>query len=889
MSIRDSRLADQCRATAEAAAGAVTWLDDNKDQVRQEHGSLLREFRKFVKSAGKLAAAVERPMCVGVFGPSQTGKSYLISAFARRGTSPLIAEFDGLSEGLDFVRQINPEGGAESTGLVTRFSMRRAPAPAGYPVPVRLLSQADIVKIIGNTFFSDCDLSDEQIPDAAVILKAVEAGRRSLQASPLPGLSEDDVWDIQEYFERQFKGDQIVKALSSGGYWNALAELAPRLPLAARSELFALLWGGIEPFTALYARLTGALDQLGHAADAFCTIEALVNRTDGGGFERRPDSVIDVHTLQGLGAPGEATLSVRGVGGATASLTRPVLTALVAELHVAMRERPWDFLEHTDLLDFPGARSREMIENVRAYLTTGTAKKADAKKDDALGGIEGLFLRGKVAYLFERYNVEQELTSMLLCIAPSNQEVRTVPGMVKDWIDVTHGADPETRAKTDTALFFVLTKFDAEFQEAAGQSEDSTARWTRRLNTSLLDFFGKAHRWPHEWTPGHPFDNCFWLRNPNFQAKHIIDYNEDRSEAGIRASEAKRITRQRGEYLANEVVRQHFRDPGKAWDEAFRLNDGGVTYLAQSIAPVCNPHIKIKQIAARLDLLRKTMRERLQRYHVTEDLAEQRAQRGAAAREVVKNLLRCASEQRFGGLMRVLQTSDIELGDVFFNLETRRGGILPIGRRIDHRKVGEELGIEADAETSSPGDTADLYADAAVEHWVETIRSLANNPRVCRHFHLPETTMSGLVDELIAGSVRLDLRGRVANGIRPAIRPQSRVKDAVVKPALLAADTIGAFVFWLGYDGVEPAERPAQRNNPAVRIFQPRPPMDFPELEAQPSSFDERFYSDWFNAYFDFVKGNSESVAGRSVDIVQNGRIGSILATLMEPVRASPS
>ena len=161
-------IAGLCRRTAEATGQAIAWCNDNTMQVRQEYASLLREFRKFgTAAAGKLAAAVDRPMCVGVFGPSQAGKSYLISALARRGTHPLIADFDGVAEGLDFVRQINPEGGAESTGLVTRFSMRHVPTPQGFPVAVRLLSQADIVKIIGNSYFSDCDLSEEKIPDAA--------------------------------------------------------------------------------------------------------------------------------------------------------------------------------------------------------------------------------------------------------------------------------------------------------------------------------------------------------------------------------------------------------------------------------------------------------------------------------------------------------------------------------------------------------------------------------------------------------------------------------------------------------------------------------------------------------------------------------------------------
>lgn len=866
-------LAGRCRSTADAALHAITWFDDNKTQVRQEHASLVREFRKFSTAASKLAVAVERPMCVGVFGPSQAGKSYLISALARRGTAPLIADFDGVAQGLDFVRQINPEGGAESTGLVTRFTMRRKPAPDGFPVPVRLLSEADIVKVIGNTFFLDCDQSEEQSPDPARITALAEEARRAVGGAARGGLSGEDVWDIQEYFERQFKGTEIVRVLSSSGYWKAVAELAPVVPSPVRARLFSLLWGEIEAFTALYESLTGALDQLGHPTDAFCPIEALVARADAK-FERRPDSVIDVNTLQGLSSGSASTLQVRG-GGATAALARPILTALIAELHVTMHEQPWPFLQHTDLLDFPGARSRDNVKDVRAFL------KASQPKKGVLGSLEGLFLRGKVAYLFERYNAEQELTSMLLCIAPSNQEVRTLPAMVKDWIDVTHGPDTEARTRTDTALFFVLTKFDAEFEEAAGKSDDSTARWTRRLNTSLLDFFGKAYRWPHEWTPGKPFDNCFWVRNPNFKAKHILDYDEDGAEIGIRASELKRITQQRSEYLANETVQRHFHDPARAWDEAFRLNDGGIAYLAEMIAPVCNPFIKSRQIAARLEMLRQTMYQRLKRYHVTDDLGALREQRNAIALDVVRGLVRCASDQRFGGLIRVLQTSDGELGEVFFDLETRRGSTLPRGRLIDNRQVLADLGITDDTGPPSGGlDIADFYATAAVEHWIETIRSLANNPRVCRHFRITEKTMSDLVDELIAGSTRLNLRGRVAGDIRPGIASQPRVKDAVVKPALLAANAIGGFVFWLGYDAVEPAARPTQRNNPAVRVFQPRPSLTFPELKEQPSSFDERFYSDWLNAYLDFVRANAESVDGRRIDVEANGRIGVILTTL---------
>ena len=872
MALTSNDLVTQCRVTADAAGSAVGWLNDNKAQVRQEHGSLLREFRKFGLEAQRLAVAVERPMCVGVFGPSQAGKSYLISAFARRGTNPLIVDFDGLPDGLDFVRQINPEGGAESTGLVTRFTMRRKPAPAGFPVPLRLLSQADVVKIIGNTFFSDCDLSEEESPSASDIAKLAEDARGTAQSSSRDGLTEEDVWDIQEYFERQFKGQTIIRDLASAGYWTALSDLAPRVSITKRAELFAPLWGRIEPFTALYIKLTTALGNLGYPAEAFCPIDSLVT-PDGASYGRRSDSVIDVGTLRGLAESDGATLQVRSTTGATAALTRPVLTALIAELHVTMRERPWDFLDNTDLLDFPGARSRDNV-NPHTYLAP---KKDAAKKDTGLGGLEGLFLRGKVAYLFERYNAEQELTSMLLCIAPSNQEVRSLPAMVKDWVDVTHGPDPETRAGSQTALFFVLTKFDAEFEEAAGKSDDSTARWTRRLQVSLTDFFGQAQRWPHEWTPGKPFDNCFWVRNPNFKAKHILDYDESGAEASIRASEVARIERQRAEYLDNEIVRRHFRDPAAAWDEAFRLNDGGVTYLATAIAPVCNPLIKLKQIQTRLDLLRKTMQVRLKRFHVSDDLGEQRVQRLEAARDVATCLAQCASHQRFGGLVRLLQTSDDELRKVFFDLQTRPMGTGPINIDDLMRSIGL---TSQDSDATKTIDKADAFANAAIGHWVETIRLLATDGSVCGHFRFTEQAMTTLVDELIAGTMRRDLRKQIAAHIRTVLSPSARVKDSVIKPALLAGNAIGAFVFWLGYDQVPYEERPLQRGNGAIRIFQSPPSTEEPVLHEQPSNFDHRFYSDWINAYFDFVKLNSESVAGQQINLEQNDRLGSILVML---------
>ena len=89
--------------------------------MANEADSLIAEARRTESLARKLARSAGRRMCVGVYGASQQGKSYLVSVLARPpGKSELRTRFG--EETRDFVREINPQGGKESTGLVTRFS-----------------------------------------------------------------------------------------------------------------------------------------------------------------------------------------------------------------------------------------------------------------------------------------------------------------------------------------------------------------------------------------------------------------------------------------------------------------------------------------------------------------------------------------------------------------------------------------------------------------------------------------------------------------------------------------------------------------------------------------------------------------------------------------------
>ena len=424
MTATDATLSNTCRTLEQVGAEFLTWLDDNAERVRQEKAGLTKEFRRLTAQARRIDQAAQRPMCVGVFGPSQSGKSYLISALARKGNAPLLADFAG--QDIDFIRDINPEGGRESTGLVTRFTLQPAAnATPAAPVQMRLLTQTDLVKILGNTYYADCDHSDDELLTQAQLIELLAGLAPAAQPQPVDPLTAEDVYDLQAYFERYFKGQERVRLLRHG-YWEQAAQLAPRLRIQDRAKLFGVIWGGVEAFSQLYIRLYAGLQGLNFAADAGAGLEALLPREQ---------SIIDVQTLKGLGTGSGGTLALTGSNGARVTLPRSEVTALIAELRIVINEQPWDFFQHTDLLDFPGARSREQIKDLPTFL-----QGADA--------LSNLFLRGKVAYLFERYCAEQELTSMLLCIGPSNQEVKTLPEMVFDWIVIHSRRDPGTAVAT---------------------------------------------------------------------------------------------------------------------------------------------------------------------------------------------------------------------------------------------------------------------------------------------------------------------------------------------------------------------------------------------------------------------------------------------------------
>lgn len=891
-------LSSTCADVANLAGAALDWIADseNVETVGSQSAALTRELRRAASRARKLAVAAERNMCVGVFGPSQAGKSFLVSVLARPQGGKLTADFDAPAGRKDFISEINPPGEGESTGLVTRFTMRRDPCPPGFPIRLRLLSEADIVRVLANTFLMDGDQTEDP-PTASEIGTLLTAyGKKT---GPSAGMTVDEFWDIREYFENNFAKAAYTFGLKT--FWEEAADIAPALPLADRAAFLSILWGRHQLFTEVYLMLAAALGKLDHATEVHAAQEALFPREQ---------SIIDVKLLAGLdGGGNQDEVSLRTPDGVTAKLAKPILTALTAELIVPMAEQPWDIFGQTDLLDFPGARAR-FTANIQQ-----TFKSAETPRKDT-------FLRGKVAYLFDRYVAEQELTSMLLCIPPSNMEVTDLPGLVEGWVSATHGATPAERARTDCILFFVFTKFDMHLPDNAATGTDPVTRYERRIAASMTDPFGKlADSWVNDWADGRPFDNAYWLRNPNYPAEAYFRYDQDMRETDFVEEKKARIEELKQGCLSVPGVQKHFADPERAWNAAMTLNDGGVSFLVERLTPVCKPEIKAKQISAQLGTVCRQLHQRLAAFHVSDDIEKRLEEKRGAAASVIEALNHAFSLIKFGEVLESLGVDPDRIADRILrvpeNVHIASGNgqsasaldaptqrpiiprvampgasrstpalrpVLPGGVKMAEPPPPSANGGDQKVRTMT---REGFQSEAAMQTWVETLHDFARRPDLYAYFGIPPEVADDLVAEMIAAARRFGVQRQLAADLAKlnfALRAEAQSGPV----ATLAGERINAFVARLGVDDLPANRRPKVQyeDGTDAPVFQDRPIRfsadDLPEAENDDAA---HYLTNWIFSLYQMFEDNAKSTEGASINIEQNSRLGDILRGIEKATR----
>lgn len=862
----------------QGAERARLWVDElrhNSTSVAQQAESLVEAARRARLAARRLGHAAKRNNCVGVFGPSQAGKSYLVSTLAREREAEARLTIRLGDDKRDFLREINPPGDRESTGLVTRFTIDPGEVDPAFPVDIRLLTETDLVKILANSFFLDFDPNAMSIPpvEEEHVREAIRKAEGA-QGAKAAHLDEIALFDLCEYLRHNFKSR--VGAFERTDLWSALVRLGGNLNLADRADMYALFWGKIPEFTDLFIHLVEALDKVSHPADA---------RVAENGLIPRENSIIDVAILKQLRTPKDAEdqVGLKPVveGASETSLPRATLTALIAEVRLVIDVKPWPFFDHTDLLDFPGARSRLKL----------TALPSDP--EDREQQVRELFLRGKIAYLFQRYTDELELTSMLLCMPPSNAEVKDLAGMVKAWIAATHGATPERRKAVRNALFLVLTKHDMEFSEKDGETRDSRlGKWDRRLHASLIELYGKDG-WPENWN-GKPFSSTYFLRNPGMKQIHLMEYNDIETLDEKQAVASPSFQELREGFMTSPDVERHFANREQVWEAALSPNDGGVSYLVENIVAVLDPDLKRKQAAERLVEASEALSQPLRGLYFAEG-DEARREKDVALttlRRALHDALKVVDLGLFAHVQRALMLKTADIRGAFLNVASMREDDL-------ERMTGETEEVAApsfddDPWADDPAPQADLakppprrerpevFAEQIMNLWAARMRDFQQDETALNALGIRSDIVGQIIDELLIGASRLGLAGRVSDDIRRVTQAAGlRWADVADRAVRVTSGHLNDFVAYLDFGNLDPTARPGfpEAPKPASRSIYTLDSLRQPGREPgeRREEIARAAFTDWGIALRQFGNANVGHNAGREITQEQNAALGEVL------------
>ena len=890
-----NKIATQNSSLIEVSTLAIDW---NKQAAISTHRIKLDEvdnhyfFLRARLAARKLHASSNRAACVGVFGPSQAGKSYLVSSLAKPSEGNLMVQLGG--DQVDFLQKINPGGGRESTGVVTRFSLSKPDInDSSFPVEIRLLSESDLLKILFNSFFSDFDhagsLTLHTLEPEKIIEKLDKLKSQANFKNESFSIRQEDILDLRDYLQNSF--GNLTHNLQSD-FWPAAISIATFLTIEHRAELFAIVWRDYPIFTELYKVLAYAIEKLKGADICLVPLTAVVS-------EQGQTGIVDAQLLSELGQSKGDQIEIRPVlqGQAQSPLLLPksVIAALTAELRLPLAKSRWNFANHLDILDFPGARSRLKISDPEK--SEGNANSLAAE----------LFLRGKVAFLFQRYTADQELSAVLLCVPWGPQEVTGYAPLINQWVRDTNGSSSEKRAKVPAGLLLVMTKFDMDLQAKGGDNESTERqRWPDRIKSSLLERFGSMD-WVENWTSDNAFNNIFWLRNPEIKDSAYMKY-EKGVEIEINQDHQERLLRLRQFFCEDQLVNKHFSDPEQAWDAAMKPQDGGISRIVDGINLLADPDIRIKILQEKTIRLADSMLRRLKQYF-SEGQGEELAKKQDIFNTVKNDLAPAIRNKDIWKIFENFHLNLDELNSLYFkvasgNDKSSKSFVTNTANTVESEASDFDLDNFLNSaidgqfiQPTTPTAVAFMvhpralnFADKVVEFWISKIRNFASSVETSAINLMPSKGLILLVEELAISAQRFHLNRELALVLNAAESNAGATWEKIAdRQSTIARNIIGEFVSQLGMSHTPMKDRPGiPPDNPKRRIFEPYPLFSgpIPPLQEKPIEVSMLFVRDWLVGLQKMIMDNAGFAGSEALSHELNIALGKLIQTIEASVEA---
>ena len=666
----ENNIQKQLKVIERANAWIKTSLEGKK--AKDAYRNLVNCRRKL----NKKKFALESNPAAAMYGESQVGKSYLISSLLSEEGKPFSIT-DENNKVHNFIEKINPPGGgSESTSLVSRFSVSYKPLYAKFPVKATLLSPSDIILVLCDSFYNDINLKSSQnihflstddIKSEVAELKNRLKDRQDQQNI----LGEDDVLDMQDYFVEYFqKADKVIDSK----FFEEISLMISKAKPNEWTDIFSLLWNKNEIFTTLLGRLIDEYQKLNFANEVYLPMESVLYAYG---------TLLDVKRLREIYAEPERiepnytpnTKLFLPKTNQEIDFAKSYLCALTAELVFSQAEtllKSKKFLKETDLLDFPGARSRmekplEAIENKT---------------------IPDLLLRGKVAYLFNKYSDAEKINILIFCAKHEQTAQRIMPRLLNNWVNKIVGDTAEKReafvAKSKISPLFVIGTFfniNLQYNPLLDKDNDDSSlnyRWSQRFSTTLeKEYFEKqSYSWFENWTKSQPdFQNIFLLRDfekSETPSNLFKGYNVNKRELEEIPTPQYPDFRQklRQSFITYDFVKRHFENPEESWDEAASMNKDGTKLIIDKLTIAANNinDARHEKTIAELNEISQTILSELLKYFHSNDKDEELQKAKNTAGDIQFRLATAFAADKiknYGQLMKELMLAESSVLELF--------------------------------------------------------------------------------------------------------------------------------------------------------------------------------------------------------------------------------
>ena len=594
----------------------------------------LKEYRRQIK---RILDSLEGNCCAAAYGESQVGKSYLISSLLSTPENPFVITNNG--EDFSFIDKINPSGGntskTESTGVITRFTINNDNEKMKDFVKIKNLSIADIIMLLVDSYYNDLKIDTNSILKYDDINREIDqlqqlwAGKTSCVQQDL---GEDDIKDICDYIADVIGSNAV--GITHSDFRKQISAKIQYVGSPDWVKIFSLLWNKNKEMDRLFSLLIDEYKKINYQTEVYVPFDAVLR--DRGTLLKIEwlDEVCGIHRENENEERYTSVYSAQGELLAK-DFSKSFLSALISELTFVLPRKLAEerkFLEKIDLLDFPGARSREKFkeQEISAVLPT-------------------ILRRGKVAYLFNKYSRSLKISAVLFSHHNDQKNEPTLGETINDWIETNIGKNPEERSqnlirtKGVSPLFFIATKFNIELEKTKNDTPDNVEslneHW-KRFKTVFPEII-KPATWFDHWVvkggqfTSEVFQNIYPLRDFYWSGKNqVFDGYKDGAakspETNVHHFEEypDYFENLKNSFLRNEFVQKHFADPERTWNEVATINNDGSKAIIRdldTISAVLESARKEKYLAD-LKAINERILSMLRAYYEPED-KEQNNQR----------------------------------------------------------------------------------------------------------------------------------------------------------------------------------------------------------------------------------------------------------------------